>query len=93
MFTHPGGKLIVQQLAYMMLVQALRLHLTDVTTACPSWLTALSDKHMRLSIASIHQDPGHPWSLQSLAESAGLSRSVFAVALSRDRRHHTDRNT
>jgi AraC-like DNA-binding protein len=75
----PGGSLITQQLAYMMLVQALRLHLTDATNAGPGWLSALSDKHMSVAIASIHNDPGHPWTLQSLAERVGMSRSVFAL--------------
>ena len=75
----PGGSLIVQHLAYMMLVQALRLHLTDTTSARSGWLSALSDKHMSLAIRSMHDDPGYPWTLQSLAERVGLSRSVFAV--------------
>jgi AraC-like DNA-binding protein len=73
----PGSSLIAQQLAYMMLVQALRLHLAD--TATPGWLFALSDKHMSLAITTIHNDPGHPWTLQSLAERVGMSRSVFAL--------------
>ncbi|WP_158943269.1 AraC family transcriptional regulator [Granulicella sp. S190] len=75
----PGGSLIAQQLAYMMLVQALRLHLSDAASAGPGWLSALSDKHMSLAIASMHEAPGHPWTLQSLAERVGLSRSVFAL--------------
>ena len=75
----PGGSLIVQHLAYMMLVQALRLHLTDAASARPGWLSALSDKHMSLAITSMHNDPGYPWTLQSVAERVGLSRSVFAL--------------
>jgi len=75
----PGSSLISQQLAYMMLVQALRLHLADAALAGPGWLSALSDRHMSLAIASMHQDPGHPWTLQALAERVGLSRSVFAL--------------
>jgi AraC-like DNA-binding protein len=75
----PGGSLITQQLAYMMLIQALRLHLADATSAGPGWLSALSDKHMSVAIASMHSDPGHPWTLQSLAERVGMSRSVFAL--------------
>ena len=75
----PGGSLIAQQLAYMMLIQALRLHLADAASAGPGWLSALSDKHMSLAIASMHNAPGHPWTLQSLAERVGLSRSVFAL--------------
>jgi AraC-like DNA-binding protein len=75
----PGSSLITQQLAYMMLVQALRLHLADAATTNPGWLSALSDQHMSLAITSIHNDPGHPWTLQSLAERVGMSRSVFAL--------------
>jgi AraC-like DNA-binding protein len=74
----PGGSLIAQQLAYMMLIQALRLHLADAASAGRGWLSALSDKHMSIAIASMHNDPGYPWTLQSLAERVGMSRSVFA---------------
>jgi AraC-like DNA-binding protein len=75
----PGGSLIAQQLAYMMLIQALRLHLADAASAGHSWLSALSDNHMSIAIASMHNDPGYPWTLQSLAECVGMSRSVFAL--------------
>jgi AraC-like DNA-binding protein len=75
----PGGSLIAQQLAYMMLIQALRLHLADATSAGRGWLSALSDKHMSIAIVSMHNDPGYPWTLQSLAERVGMSRSVFAL--------------
>jgi AraC-like DNA-binding protein len=74
----PGGSLIAQQLAYMMLIQALRLHLADAASAGHGWLSALSDKHMSIAITSMHNDPGYPWTLQLLAERVGMSRSVFA---------------
>jgi AraC-like DNA-binding protein len=75
----PGGSLVAQQLAYMMLIQALRLHLADAANAGPGWLSALSDKHMSIAIASMHNDPRYPWTLQSLAARVGMSRSVFAL--------------
>ncbi|HEY2039006.1 MAG TPA: AraC family transcriptional regulator [Edaphobacter sp.] len=75
----PGGSLIAQQLAYTMLIQALRLHLADAGSAGPSWLSALSDKHMSIAITSMHSAPGYCWTLQSLAERVGMSRSVFAL--------------
>jgi AraC-like DNA-binding protein len=75
----PGGSLIAQQLAYMMLIQALRLHLADAASAGRGWLSALADKQMSIAIASMHSDPGSPWTLQSLAERVGMSRSVFAL--------------
>ncbi len=75
----PGSSLIAQQLAYTMLIQALRLHLADAASAGPGWLSALSDKYMSLAITSMHNDPGYSWTLQSLAERVGMSRSVFAL--------------
>jgi AraC-like DNA-binding protein len=75
----PGGSLIAQQLAYTMLIQALRLHLADAASPRRGWLSALADKHMSVAITSMHNDPGHPWTLQSLAGRVGMSRSVFAL--------------
>ena len=75
----PGGSLIAQQLAYMMLVQALRLHLADGAKGGVGWLFALADKQMSVAITAMHDDPGHPWTLQKLAERVGMSRSIFAL--------------
>jgi AraC-like DNA-binding protein len=75
----PGGALIAQQLAYMMLIQALRLHLADGTRSGVGWLFALADKQMREAIACMHDNPGHRWTLQELAERVGMSRSIFAL--------------
>jgi len=75
----PGGSLIAQQLAYTMLIQALRLHLNDAANAGRGWLFALSDKQMSSAIACMHDDPGYAWTVESLAERVGMSRSVFAL--------------
>ncbi len=75
----PGGSLIAQQLAYMMLVQALRLHLADGAKGGVGWLFALADKQMSAAITCMHDDPGHPWTLHKLAERVGMSRSIFAL--------------
>jgi len=75
----PGGSLIAQQLAYMMLVQALRLHLADAATGGVGWLFALADKQMNAAITCMHDDAAHRWTLQELAECVGMSRSIFAL--------------
>ncbi len=75
----PGSVLVVQQLAYMLLVQALRLHLEDGLRGGVGWLFALANKQMNAAIASMHGDPAHAWTLQELAERAGMSRSIFAL--------------
>lgn len=38
----PGGALVAEQLAYMMLVQALRLHLAEEANRSAGWLSALA---------------------------------------------------
>lgn len=73
----PGSALITQQLAYMLLIQALRLYLTE--QAGVGWLFALSDKQMNAALTCIHQDPGYAWTLQTLARQIGMSRSAFAL--------------
>jgi len=75
----PGGVLVSQQLAYMMLVQALRAHLAEGPSGGVGWLFALADKQMGAAIGAMHGDPAHPWTLQTLAEHAGMSRSTFAL--------------
>ncbi len=75
----PGAVLVVQQLAYVMLVQALRLHLEEGLRGGIGWLFALANKQMNAAITSMHHDPAHRWTLQQLAERAGMSRSIFAL--------------
>ena len=74
----PGGFLLAQQLAYTMLIQALRLHLAEGLQGGVGWLFALSDKQMGAAINAMHEEPARRWTLQELAEHVGMSRSIFA---------------
>src|SRR5579859_5352117 len=74
----PGGFLIAQQLAYTMLIQALRLHLAEGLQGGVGWLFALSDKQMGAAINAMHEEPARRWTLQELAQRVGMSRSSFA---------------
>jgi AraC-like DNA-binding protein len=73
-----GGSLVAQHLAYIMLVQALRLYLQSEATNGVGWLFALADPPMRAAIMCMHDEPGHHWTLQELAHRVGMSRTVFA---------------
>ena len=75
----PGSSLVAQQLASLMLVHALRLHLSQNPTGGAGWLFALSDKQMSKAIRAMHADPSHRWTLQSLASHVGMSRTAFAL--------------
>jgi hypothetical protein len=61
----PGGFLFAQHLAYMMLVQALRLHLAEGLRGGVGWLFALGDKQMSAAIQSMHDNPAHRWNCRS----------------------------
>jgi AraC-like DNA-binding protein len=75
----PGGFLIIEHLAQMMLVQALRLHLADGAQTGVGWLFALADRQMSSALNAIHDDPAQHWTLHALAARAGMSRSSFAL--------------
>lgn len=75
----PGSLLIAQHLAHLMLLQGLRLHLSDASHSRVGWLFALADKQIGAAITALHEAPGHHWTLQELAERVGMSRSTFAL--------------
>jgi AraC-like DNA-binding protein len=75
----PGGSLVTQQLAYMMLIQALRLYLADGSKGGVGWMFALADRQMNAAMSAMHGEPAHRWTLQALAERSGMSRSTFAL--------------
>lgn len=74
----PGSSLVAQQLAHMMLVQALRLYLAERSHDDVGWFTALADPHLGAALGAIHADPAFPWTVQGLAARVGMSRSTFA---------------
>jgi AraC-like DNA-binding protein len=75
----PGSNMMAQHLTQMMLVQALRVHLAEGPDAGVGWLFALADRQMAAAIGAIHDDPARRWTVEALAEHAGMSRSTFAL--------------
>lgn len=80
----PGSSLMAEHLAHMMLILALRLHMEESAKdkgadAGVGWLFALADRQMGLALSAMHAQPAHRWTLQTLAQRAGMSRSAFAL--------------
>ncbi|MDN7500217.1 AraC family transcriptional regulator [Burkholderia gladioli] len=75
----PGGDIVAQQLATMVLVQALRMQLSVSSGDGVGWLFALADARMRAVITAMHEAPGAKWDLQTLAAKAAMSRTTFAL--------------
>lgn len=68
--------MLSQQLAGLLLVQVLRLHMMAGGT---SWLGALSDARLQTALTALHARPGQRWTVQALAQQASMSRTGFAV--------------
>ncbi|HVI53204.1 MAG TPA: AraC family transcriptional regulator [Candidatus Sulfotelmatobacter sp.] len=73
----PGGMLVAQQLSYVLLLHALRHHLSETVNGT-GWLFALVHPQMKAAIAAMHGFPARAWTIQDLASCAGMSRTVFA---------------
>ena len=74
-----GSRLVVDQTALSMLVFILRRLLDQGTHAGHGWLLGLSDPKIGRAIQVIHTSPSFNWTLELLAQEAGMSRSSFAV--------------
>ena len=74
----PGGSLITEHLAHIMLIQVLRLHLASERNTGVGWLYVLTDPQLGAAVTSMHADVSHRWTLEELGKAAGMSRSSFA---------------
>ena len=75
----PGGPLVQNHLAQILLVHMLRAHAgrTDRPTG---WLGALNEDGIGAALRAVHADVAHPWNLKELADISHMSRSAFARA-------------
>jgi AraC-like DNA-binding protein len=76
----PGSEVVANRLAEILFIQTLRAHIESGHEDCKKgWLRAIFDPQIGLALTSIHQDVNQPWTVESLAEAAGMSRSAFAA--------------
>jgi AraC-like DNA-binding protein len=74
----PGTDAVVPSLLDALLLYILRGWLADVPRTPTGWAAALNDPAIAVALASMHQHPGDPWTVASLASAAGMSRAPFA---------------
>jgi AraC-like DNA-binding protein len=75
----PGGEAVMTRLADILLIQILRAWIEQDGSATTGWLGALQDRQIGRALARIHRDPARAWSLDTLAQVAGMSRSALAA--------------
>ncbi|MFD9794313.1 AraC family transcriptional regulator [Streptomyces sp. NPDC059070] len=74
-----GSDGIVPGLIDSLLLYILRAWLEDQPPAgAQGWAAALGDPAVAPALAAMHDDPSAQWTVESLAERAGLSRAAFA---------------
>ncbi len=75
----PGGETVITRLADIVVVQMLRAWLESAPQATTGWLGALHHPQIGRAMACLHRDPARGWTVESLAQEVGMSRSAFAA--------------
>ena len=73
-----GGDLIALKMSETILAHAIRSFIES--NEAPEWgLDAFSDDNLRKALDAFHQSPDKHWTIEALAQTAGMSRTSFAV--------------
>jgi len=78
-----GLEALLAKLSEALLVETLRQYATEQPDAKTGWLAAARNPDMRRALALLHLEPAREWSIEELAQEAGVSRSVLAVRFQR----------
>lgn len=74
----PGAAAVTARLADVLFIQAVRTYLAEENEITVGWLRGLRDPAVSKALALIHSSPEKRWTVASLAEEVGASRSRFA---------------
>jgi len=74
----PGGATVLARLSELLFVEALRRYVELLPEQQTGWLAGLRDRFVGRALALLHERPGHPWTVEELAENVGLSRSSLS---------------
>lgn len=74
----PGAEGVLAKLSEVMVVETLRQFVAHLAPEHTGWLSGLRDRAVGRSLALMHQQPAHPWTVEALAREAAVSRSVLA---------------
>ncbi len=75
----PGSEIVLLRMADVIFIQILRAYLARVPEDGGGFLGALRDPSTAAALGAMHERAEAPWTVASLAEEVGLSRSVFAA--------------
>jgi len=73
-----GGEAVMAKLSEVLFVETLRAYIADLPPEQTGWLAGARDSEVGKTLALMHRNPAHPWTIATLAKEAGVSRSVLA---------------
>jgi len=73
-----GGEAVLAKLSEVLFVETLRTYIAHLPPEQTGWLAGARDSEVGKTLALMHRNPAHPWTIASLAREAGVSRSVLA---------------
>lgn len=79
----PGSGVIVARLAEVLFAEVLRRYLLQLPPGRSGWLAGVADPAVGRALAELHKEPAHAWTLDELAQKAGLSRSTLTDRFAR----------
>lgn len=74
----PGNRAVLGRLSELLFMEVLRWQLTYISGGHGGWLAGLNDPHVGRALALMHADPARAWTVETLAQEAGASRSALA---------------
>ena len=75
----PGSEVVATRLAEVFFIQILRAHIASEPDRKKGWLRAVFDSQIGTALSAVHDRVDTPWTVESLAAAAGMSRSAFAA--------------
>lgn len=73
---------VMGRLSELLFAEAIRAYAMGLPESERSWLKGLGDQYVGRAIAALNDDLAHPWTVDEIAEKAGLSRSAFVERFS-----------
>lgn len=72
-----GKACFLDRVTELFFIQIIRMHMDEVKDK-KNYFAALGDRHISIAIKLMHEQPEHPWTLETLAKQSGMSRARFA---------------
>lgn len=75
--TSEGNETLIESLTSGLMIYVLR-RAAELAGHSPGWLVAMNDPQLARVFQAIHATPAEAWTVEAMADSAGLSRATFS---------------